>query len=101
MAILNSVAFRFMATDLSLRVGPKLLDGGEQRVGKAEEHGDTHTDQERRVDQTSQQEHEFLQLRDQFGLTGSRFRNLEPMIPMPIQAPNAPKPMMRPIPKAM
>src|SRR5690606_7982938 len=47
-----------------------------ERVGEGEQHGDTHADQERRVDQASQQEHLGLQRIHQFGLTSRSFQVL-------------------------
>jgi hypothetical protein len=46
-----------------------LANGSSKRVREREQHCDTDTDQERGVDQTSQQEHLGLQLIHQFRLT--------------------------------
>jgi hypothetical protein len=46
---------------------PELLS--DERICESEQHGDTNTDQERSVDQTSQQEHFGLQSVHQFWLT--------------------------------
>src|SRR5213595_1366193 len=46
---------------------PELL--GDERICEGEQHGDTNTDQERSVDQTSQQEHLGLQCVHQLWLT--------------------------------
>jgi len=46
---------------------PELLR--DERICKCEQHGDTNADQERSIDQTSQQEHFGLQCVHQFWLT--------------------------------
>jgi hypothetical protein len=48
----------------------------DERIGESEQHGDTHTDQEGRVDQTSQQEHLGLQCVHELGLASSAFQVL-------------------------
>ena len=51
----------------------RLAIWAQERVGEGEHHRDTDADQERRVDQTGQQEHLGLQRVHQFGLTGGSF----------------------------
>src|SRR5688572_9393679 len=62
-ACANSVRLMFMLPSLR-----RLLEGGGERVGEGEEHRDAQADDERRVDQTEQQEHLALQRVGELGL---------------------------------
>ena len=52
-----------------------MVSGGEG-VAEGEQHGDTHADQEGRVDQAGQNEHGGLQFAHQFRLAGGAFQEL-------------------------
>jgi hypothetical protein len=72
----NRVAFKFTVISFSNKQAPGLRPGRMriqeltcERIGEREHHRDTNTDQERRINQTSQQKHFGLQCVHQFWLT--------------------------------
>ena len=67
----------------------RLSGPGQQRVGEGEEHRDGHADQEGRVDQSGRPALCGLQHRHQLRLARGRLWELQPMMPIPMQAPMA------------
>jgi len=60
----------------SVLEGNSLRQDAEKRIGKTEEHCYANPDQEGGIDEAGQQEHEFLELRDQLRLARGRFQKL-------------------------
>lgn len=68
----------------------------DKRVSKGKHHGDTDTDKESSVDKTGQKEHLGLQCVDKLRLASRSFEVFATHDSDTVQAPKAPKPMIRP-----